>query len=308
MKRYDSVVIGAGPAGLTAAMYLCRSGIRPALVEALVHGGQLLKTWEVSNYPGFPAHVEGWNLADQFSAHLATYDLDRVSGAVLGISRQGRDFHIRLEGDEWLAKSVIIASGASPRKLDLPDEERLTGHGVSYCAMCDGMFFRDQVVAMVGGGNAALEEALYLTNLVKKLYLVHRRDAFRADKIYQEKLFARKDKIELVTSHVVSALHGEKELNRITVTSVDGGASRELDVNGLFVFVGMEPHKEFFPPELQTDAAGFVPTDTEMRTNIPGLFAAGDIRSKMCRQVATAVGDGATAAHAAFAYLEQLEA
>ena len=315
MNVYDSVVIGAGPAGMTAALYLCRAGVRTALVEQLGPGGQLLNTAEIENYPGFPKATAGWSLAETFAAHLESHALDRFSGEVANIVRQGENHVLQLETETIVARSVIVCSGATPRKLNLPDEARLTGRGVSYCAMCDGMFFKDQVVAMVGGGNAALEEAMYLSRLVKKLYLVHRRDSFRADKIYQDKLLTRMDRIELVTSHVITELHGQDSLTGITVApvgdhmsraSVDG--SRRLDVTGLFVFIGMEPRKNFFPAELRTDAAGFVETDTEMRTNLSGIFAAGDIRSKMCRQVATAVGDGATAAHAAFVYLEQREA
>lgn len=315
MKLYDSVVIGAGPAGMTAALYLCRSGVKTALVEKLGPGGQLLSTSEIDNYPGFPKGIEGWNLAETFAAHLESYTLDRFSQEVASLTPQGENHVLQLDNEAIEAKSVILCSGAAPRKLGVPDEARLTGRGVSYCAMCDGMFFKDQNVAMVGGGNAALEEALYLARLVKKLYLIHRRDAFRADKIYQDKLLARLDKIELVTSHVVTGLRGQDALNGVVVAAVRDGEvctleedTRLLDVAGLFVFIGMEPRGGFFPAELKRDAAGFVETDTEMRTSIPGVFAAGDIRSKMCRQVVTAVGDGATAAHAAFAYLEQREA
>jgi thioredoxin reductase (NADPH) len=320
MKLDDAVVVGAGPAGRTAALYLCRSGVRTALVEKLGPGGQLLNTAEIDNYPGYPKGTEGWNLAETFAAHLEAYTLDRFSQEVKRLApeekegKEGGNHLLELENETVTAKSVIICSGAAPRKLGLPDEARLTGKGVSYCAMCDGMFFKDQAVAMVGGGNAALEEALYLARLVKKLYLVHRRDAFRADKIVQDKLQARLDTIELVTSHVVTALHGQNALEGITVTRVKDGkvsaenGTRRLDVTGLFVFVGMEPRGSFFPQGLATDGAGFVTTDAEMRTNVPGIFAAGDIRSKLCRQVVTAVGDGATAAHAAFAYLEQREA
>ncbi|MDR2726928.1 MAG: FAD-dependent oxidoreductase [Deltaproteobacteria bacterium] len=312
MNLYDAVVVGAGPAGMTAALYLCRFGLRTALVEKLGPGGQLLNTAAIENYPGFPKGAEGWNLAETFAAHLESHALDRFSQEVQSLARQEDKHVLQLETEAIEARSVIICSGAAPRKLGLPGEAGLTGRGVSYCAMCDGMFFRDQVVAMVGGGNAALEEAMYLSRLVKKLYLVHRRDAFRADRIYQDRLLAKMDKIEPVMSHVVTALHGQDALTGITVTPVKSGrtsgdGSRRLDVTGLFVFVGTEPRGSFFPDGLKTDAAGFVETDTEMRTSISGIFAAGDIRSKMCRQVATAVGDGATAAHAAFAYLEQRE-
>ncbi len=307
MKAYDAVVLGAGPAGLTAALYLCRFGLRTALVEKLAPGGQLLNTAEVGNYPGFPKGTEGWTLADSFNAHLEGYELERIAQEVVGLSRQGARFSVRLDAEEIEAKTVVVCSGASPRKLGLEDEVRLIGRGVSYCAMCDGMFFKDQDVAMVGGGNSALEEALYLSNIVRKLYLIHRRDQFRADKVYQHKVVERQDKIELVLSHIVTDLHGEDTLSGVTVSPVSGGSPRTLDVTGLFVFVGMDPVGHFLPQEVQKDGAGFIITDTEMRTSVPGLFAAGDIRSKLCRQVVTAVGDGATAAHSAFAYLEQLE-
>jgi len=308
MKAYDAVVLGSGPAGLTAALYLCRFGISVALVEKLSHGGQLLNTSEIGNYPGYPKGVEGWTLADSFNAHLDDYALDRYSQEVQSMTREGVRHRVQLDTETLEAKTVIICSGAAPRRLGLEDEVRFVGHGVSYCAMCDGMFFRGQDVAMVGGGNSALEEALYLSNLVNKLYLVHRRDQFRGDKIHQEKVLQRKDKIELVLSHTVTDLHGEGGLTGITVEPVAGGEPRLLNVSGLFVFVGMDPQGQFLPPELDKDEAGFVITDTEMRTSIPGIFAAGDIRSKLCRQVVTAVGDGATAAHSAFAYLEQLDA
>ena len=309
MKAYDAVVLGAGPAGLTAALYLCRFGLRTALVEKLAHGGQLLNTAEIANYPGFPKGAEGWVLAESFSSHLDTYEeLTRFSQEILSLSVNGARFEIQLDSELIESKSVIVCSGASPKKLGLSDEQRLRGRGVSYCAMCDGMFFRDQDVAMIGGGNSALEEALYLSNIVRKLYLIHRRDQFRADKIYQDKISQRLDKIELVLGHVVTDIHGADDLTGVTVAPVSGEASRLLDVSGLFVFVGMDPVGSYLPQNVTTDEAGFVITDTEMRTSVPGLFAAGDIRSKLCRQVVTAVGDGATAAHSAFTYLEQLEA
>ena len=204
-------------------------------------------------------------------------------------------------------KTVVICSGANPRPLGVPREVQLTGRGVSYCALCDGNFFRDQVVAVVGGGNSALEEALYLSRIVRKLYLIHRREGFRGAKIYQDKIREASDKIELVLDSVVTELLGEEFLGGVRVKNVKTGVESQLDVDGLFVFVGYDPQNSFFPPELAVDARGFVLTDCEMRTNLPGVFAAGDIRSKLCRQVATAVGDGATAATAAFTYLEQLD-
>lgn len=308
MKLYDAIVVGGGPAGLTAVLYLCRSGLSVAQVEMLAPGGQILKTESIENYPGFPQGVKGWELADTFAAHLADYPFDRYNDAVLKMEQSAHGWALTIGKDTIEGKTVVICSGANPRPLGLPREVQLTGRGVSYCALCDGNFFRDQVVAVVGGGNSALEEALYLSRIVRKLYLIHRREGFRGAKIYQDKIREASDKIELVLDSVVTELLGEESLGGVRVKNVKTGAESQLDVDGLFVFVGYDPQNSFFPAELAIDARGFVLTDCEMRTNLPGVFAAGDIRSKLCRQVATAVGDGATAATAAFTYLEQLDA
>ncbi len=308
MRKYDSVVIGAGPAGITAALYLCRSGAKVALIEMLSPGGQLLKTSEIENYPGFPKGSAGFELADTFSAHLDRYELDRLRGKVENIVKDGKYFRLKLEeeNDEILATSVILCTGAVPRKIGIDREEALTGHGISYCAMCDGFFFKNREVAVIGGGNSALEEALYLSKIVKKVYLIHRRNEFRADKVFVDKIRAN-DKIELVLSHTVSELRGAKDLESIIVESTVDKSTKEIAVDGLFVFVGYDPQNTGIPSDLELDVNGFVVTDTEMRTNVAGFYAAGDIRSKLCRQVVTAVGDGATAAHVAFAYIEQME-
>ena len=307
MKLYDAIVVGGGPAGLTAVLYLCRSGLSVAQVEMLAPGGQILKTESIENYPGFPQGVKGWELADTFAAHLAEYPFDRYNDAVLKMEQSAHGWTLSIGKDTIEGKTVVICSGANPRPLGVPREVQLTGRGVSYCALCDGNFFRDQVVAVVGGGNSALEEALYLSRIFRKLYLIHRREGFRGAKIYQDKIREASDKIELVLDSVVTELLGEEFLGGVRVKNVKTGVESQLDVDGLFVFVGYDPQNSFFPPELAVDARGFVLTDCEMRTNLPGVFAAGDIRSKLCRQVATAVGDGATAATAAFTYLEQLD-
>ena len=306
MKTYESVVVGAGPAGLTAALYLCNFGLHVALVEKLTPGGQMLNTYEIGNYLGFPEGTPGYSLADTFYAHLKQRDLDHYTKRVESLNYDGRNHLIEFPDETIAARTVIICTGAIPKMLGLPDEERLTGHGVSYCAMCDGMLYRNKTVAMVGGGNAALEEALHLSNLVGKLYLIHRRDRFRADKVYQDKLTHRADKVEFLLSHGVTALHGMTHLTGITVEPVHGGGPREIDVEGLFIFVGTRPAGHFLSENVRKDQYGFIETDAEMRTEVPGLFAAGDIRSKQCRQVVTAAGDGATAAFSAFAYLETL--
>lgn len=306
MKLYDAVVIGGGPAGLTAALYLCRSGVSVALVEMIAPGGQVLRTSDIANYPGFPKGIAGWELADIFAAHLEGFTLDRYTETVTGIEHAPGANRLHV-GSEWItARTVVICSGASPQPLGLEDEERLVGKGVSYCALCDGNFFRNQVVGVVGGGNSALEEALYLSRIVKKLYLIHRREGFRAAKVLLDKLLQTPN-IELLTSTVVTSLEGTQGLTGLNVQNVNTRVESRLAVEGLFVFVGYVPHNEFLPAWLDKDEQGFVRTDCEMRTNLPGVFAAGDIRSKLCRQVTTAVGDGATAATAAFSYLEQLD-
>ena len=308
MKQYDAVVVGGGPAGITAALYLCRSGLSVAQIEMLAPGGQILKTESIENYPGFPQGIKGWEMADTFAAHLEGYGLERYNDAVLKMERTSGGWMIAVGKESIEAKAVVVCSGANPRPLGLPRESQLTGRGVSYCALCDGNFFRDQVVAVVGGGNSALEEALYLSRIVKKLYLIHRREGFRAAKVYQDKVRAASDKIELVLDTVVTGLVGEEALQGLQLKNVKTNAETQLTVDGMFVFVGYEPQNSFLPADLDVDPQGFIVTDCEMRTNLPGLFAAGDIRSKMCRQVATAVGDGATAATAAFTSLEQLDA
>ncbi len=307
MKRHDAVVIGGGPAGLTAALYLCRAGLDVALAEMLAPGGQLLKTSDIDNYPGFPKGTAGWELADSFAAHLEGYALARYND---GVTRLEHDNGVNrlIVGTETIeCRAVVICSGAQPRSLGLADEARLTGKGVSYCALCDGNFFRNMDVVLVGGGNSALEEALYLARLAGRVYLVHRRDRFRAAKVLQDKVAAC-DAVVPILNHVVVSLEGEQALESVTLEDVHSGERRQLAVQGLFVFVGYVPHGEFLPENLIRDEAGFIVTDGEMRTNLPGVFAAGDIRSKQCRQVVTAVGDGATAATAAFSYLEQLDA
>ena len=290
---------------MTAALYLLRSGVTTAMIEKLAPGGQVLITSEIENYPGFPEGVQGWELADKFSAHLDRYSLDRISGEVKEIKVGSTSHQIVLEDETIEAKTIVLASGAKYRKLGVPGEDRLVGKGVSYCALCDGNFFRGQDVAVVGGGNSALEEALYLTRLVNKVYLIHRRDEFRGLRCYQDKC-SLNEKIEMVLSTVVEEIEGENGVESLAVCNVKTGQSSKIKVDGCFVFVGFVPIMDFVPQEVKRDGNGII-TDLEMATSVPGIFAAGDVRSKRCRQVATAVGDGATAATSAFSYLEQLE-
>lgn len=308
MKSYDAVVIGGGPAGVTAAMYLARSGCSVLLPEQLTSGGQLLQTEALENYPGFPKGIKGYELADLFTEHLEGLTVDRPAIMVESISGSAGQFTVHTVEEDYLCKVVLVCSGAKHRQLGLEGEDRLRGRGISYCALCDGNFFRNQTVAVVGGGNAAMEESLYLSRLVSKLHLIHRRDSFRGLKVYQDRLESMPDKIDLLRSSVITQLHGEDHLTGLTVKNLQTGQEKLLAVDGLFIYVGFAPVTNFLPQGIELDAQGFIVTDTEMRTNIPGIFAAGDIRSKLCRQVITAAGDGATAAQAAFVFLEQLHA
>ncbi|MDR1243320.1 MAG: FAD-dependent oxidoreductase [Deltaproteobacteria bacterium] len=302
MKNYDAAVIGAGPAGLTAALYLARFGLRPALLEKLTPGGMLLQTFAIENYPGLGG-VKGYALADAMEAQLAPYAIDRYAGEVTAMEHAPGKNRLRID-EEWIeSRSVVICSGLKYRKLDLPLEDKFVGRGLSYCALCDGQFYKNKVVGVVGGGNAALEESVYLSSIVKELHLFHRRDEFRGAKIYVDKITGIPN-IKIHYSSVLAALHGEDGLEGVTVRDLAGNRSEYMPLSGLFIFAGFQPTGAFFPDELKRDEDGFIITDTEMRTNLPGIFAAGDIRAKLCRQVATAVGDGATAANSVYAFVE----
>lgn len=308
MKTYDAVVIGGGPAGVTAALYLARAGVSLAWIEKLAPGGQVLNTEVIDNYPGFPKGIKGYELADLFEAHLNDYQMDRYRDEVVDIQTDPGKHRIKV-GEEWItARAIVICTGARWRKLGIEGEERFAGKGVSYCALCDGNFFRGQDVACIGGGNTALEESLYLAKMVNKLYLVHRRECFRGDRLYQDKVRSH-PKIELVLHTIPQSFVGNDEgLTGLVVEDVQTGNVTTLPVNGVFIFIGQDPEAQFLPSLIHKDASGFLVTDMSMQTNIPGIFAAGDICSKACRQVATAVGDGATAAHSISLYLEKLNA
>ena len=310
--QYDAVVIGAGPAGITAALYLVRSGVKVALVEPAAAGGQILSTAEIENYPGFPNSVKGWELADLFEAHLQPYPVERVRGEVASVeapAENGGIIRVHLaDGQTIETKALVACTGAHHRKLGAPGEAEFSGRGVSYCAVCDGNFYRGRDVVVVGGGNSALEEALYLSRIVNKVYLIHRRDAFRGAQIYQDKVRAAGN-IELVTGSVVDEFRGgAMGMDSVAVRHLESGETRIIPAEGAFLYVGMQPASAWLPEQVSRDAAGFVHTDAEMCTNVPGIFAAGDIRAKRCRQVSSAVGDGATAATAALSYLEHWNA
>lgn len=311
MKLYDAVVIGEGPAGITAAMYLARSGCSVLLFEQLTPGGQILQTEGLENYPGYPKGIKGYELADLFVESLTGYEqIHHPRGGVTSVSGQAGDFIIKAEANEdvYHAKVVLVCTGARHRQLGVEQENRYIGRGVSYCALCDGNFYRDQTVAVVGGGNSALEESLYLAKIAARVIIIHRRAEFRGALIYQKKLEDLGDKVEILRDSIVVSLIGDKLLEGIVVRNLITNQEKTIRTDGLFIYVGFEPVTAFLPPDINKDPQGFLITDTEMRTSIPGIFAAGDIRSKLCRQVITAAGDGATAAQAAFVFLENLNA
>jgi len=306
MKRetYDVVIIGGGPAGLTAALYAARARLKILLVERLAPGGQIALSDLIENYPGFPDGITGMELVNRIKAQVDKLKVPIRQGEVRGLE-EDRALKCVYVDNDWLeAKSVIVASGASPKRLGLPKENNLIGRGISFCATCDAPFYKGQTVGVVGGGDTAVQEALYLTKFAKKVYLIHRRNRLRAARILQERLF-KNEKVEIIWSSVVEELLGEDQLEGIRIRNLETGDQQDLKVMGLFVFIGWRPNSGFLKGTVDLDAEGFVITGENLETSVPGIFAAGDVRRKLLRQVSTAVGDGATAAYAAERYLER---
>jgi thioredoxin reductase (NADPH) len=303
---YDVLIIGGGPAGLTAGLYASRAKLKSLLVERMILGGQVMTTTKVENYPGFPGGIDGPDLMVRFQEHCQEFGLETTSGEVTGLHDLGVVKEVTVDGQVHRARSVIIATGAEPKKLDIPGEGPFVGRGVSYCATCDGAFFRNVPVAIAGGGDTAAEEALFLSRLASKVYLIHRRDQLRATRVLQERILAH-EKIEPVWNSVVAEVVGDNTgVTGLALTDPQGGNSRTLEVAGLFVAIGVVPKAHFLAGILELDPEGYILTDAECRTSIPGVFAAGDVRKKILKQIATAVGDGAIAAIVAEKYLDNL--
>ncbi|NWF55688.1 MAG: thioredoxin-disulfide reductase [Syntrophaceae bacterium] len=300
---YDLVIAGGGPAGLTAGLYAARAMLRTFLLEKMTPGGQAATTFHIENYPGFPDGISGPDLAQAMENQAKKFGLAVTYGEVKKISFQDPLWEVEYEDQKVLAKAVIVASGVEPRKLGIPGEETLRGKGVSYCATCDGPFFRDQEIGVVGGGDSAVEEALYLTRFASKVFLIHRRNALRAEKIIQERAF-QNPKIEILWDTVVTRVLGDSEVEGLELQDVKTKALRRLKVGGVFFYVGWLSNTGFLKGTANLDEQGYIITDDQMATSAPGLFAAGDVRKKLLRQVATAVGDGAMAAFAAGHYIE----
>jgi thioredoxin reductase (NADPH) len=303
MERYDVIIIGGGPAGLAAGLYAARAGLKSLLLERGNFGGQIVNARLVENYPGFPEGISGTELGEFMRQQATKYGLETLTTEVTGV-RRGNTHEVSTSEGNINAKSIIIAAGSEYRKLDVAGEERLSGRGVSYCATCDGFFFRDREVAVVGGGDTAITDALELAQHCRKVYIIHRRDQLRATKALQEKAFSQ-PKIELVWNSVVDEIAGDNMLKSLRLRNVKTGQSSDLEVDGIFVAVGLKPNSQVFSQLVALDEAGFIVTDEMMRTTVPGIFAAGDVRHNSFRQVITAAGDGAGAAMSAFRYVKE---
>lgn len=296
---YDLIILGAGPAGLTAGIYAARGGLNAVIVESKAVGGQAALTAEIENYPGF-ASVSGYELVSLMQAQCEALGVSFVFDAPVALALEGDVKRVDTAYSGTLeARAVILATGALPRTLGLERESELMGGGVSYCATCDGAFFRGKPVAVVGGGNTAVEDALYLEKFASEVYLIHRRDALRADAILADRV--KNSGVHIVWDSVVTALDGDKKLQSVTLKNVKSGDTSSLAVNGLFVAVGQKPATEGLTG-VELDG-GYIVTDSEMRTSLPGVFAAGDVRKKTLRQVVTAAADGAVAAESAIKFL-----
>lgn len=306
MKCYDVIIIGGGPAGLTAGLYTSRSRLNTLLIEIGLLGGQMTTTEVIENYPGFPQGITGDELSRLMEEQSKRFGLEVVSHEVVEVKLEGEKKMVKTEEATYLCETLIICTGNEWRKLGVPGEREFTGKGVSYCATCDGAFFRDSEIFVVGGGDSALTEALFLTKFVKGLTIVHRRDALRATKIYQERAMAN-PKIKFLWNSVVQEIKGDQVVRTVLVKNVKTGELKEFNTEGVFLFVGLTPRTEFLKGLVQMDEAGYIITNDQCETSVKGIFAAGDCRKKLLRQIATGVGDGATAAFAAEKYLESNE-
>lgn len=302
--QYQLIIVGSGPAGLTAGLYAARGRLKVLLIEKGATGGQVLVTDWVDNYPGFTEGVSGFDLIDKMAAHADRFGLEKKFATIKTLQLDGEVKTITLEnGEIFTTKTIILCTGAKPRLLNVPGEYEFKGRGVSYCAICDGPFYRNQEIAVVGGGNTAIQDALHLTKFATKVTVIHRRGELRATKILQEKAFCNQ-KIDFLWNTNIKEIRGDKNGVDELLLSHHSGDESVLKVTGIFVLIGIAPNNELLPlDQLQTDEAGFIVTDEEMATTIPGVYAAGDIRSKRSRQIINAAGEGAVAELSAERYL-----
>ena len=306
MHIYDTLIIGGGPAGYTAALYAARAGLDTAVLERMSAGGQMGLTDIIDNYPGFPEGVDGFTLGMNMQAQAERFGAKSLYGDVTEVDFTDPTVKkIVTAYETHYARTVIIATGANPRELGLPNEQALVGKGVHYCAHCDGRFYKGKTVAVVGGGNSAVSDALYLSRVTEKVYLIHRRDTLRATKIYHEPLM-KAENVEFIWNSAVTEILSDGRVTGVKVQNLKDGTEREVDFSGLFVSIGRKPATDFLNGSLELDSYGYIVADETTRTSVPGVFAVGDVRTKALRQVVTAVADGATAIHYAEEYLNEL--
>ena len=303
--NYDLLILGGGPAGLSAGIYGARGNVSTAIVDISMFGGQPSLYLEVENYPGFKL-VGGFDLMNEFEEHADQFAINKYPNEeIISVDLKENDNTVETSKKIFKAKTLIIAVGAQAKKLGIPGEKEFAGRGVSYCAICDGSFFRDKVVTVVGGGNAAVEEAIYLTKFASKVNLMHRRDSLRADKIVQERAF-KNPKINFIWNAVPVEIKGENTVSELIIKNTKTDEVSSLKTDGVFPYIGFAPNSQLFASQLDMDSAGFIVTDEYMQTSVPGVYAAGDIRTTPLRQIITAAADGAVAATSAIKYLEKL--
>jgi thioredoxin reductase (NADPH) len=303
---YDLVIIGGGPAGLTAGLYAARARLNVVLLEKAALGGQVIVSDWVENYPGFPEGLNGFELMQRMTDQAKRFGLTIETNEVVSLDLTEPIKKLHLNDKTITAHTIILATGASPKKLGIPGEDLFSGKGVSFCATCDGPFFKDRIVAAVGGGDTAVKESLFLTKFAKKVYLIHRRDELRATKILQERALEN-DKIEPIWDSVVTSVNGGlTDVESLTVKNVKTQETQTLSVDGCFIWVGTDPNTKFLGDTIQVDKSGFIIVDLSMETSVSGVYAAGDIRNPLCRQIVTAVGDAAMAVYSAENYLEKI--
>jgi len=299
---YDLIIIGGGPAGLTAGIYAQRARLKTLLLEKEMVGGQIAVSDVIENYPGFPS-ISGAELMEKFEQQARGLGLEIKLTDVIAVQKKGEEKIVKTSDGDLITRTVIVATGAKPRRLGIPGEKELTGKGVSYCATCDGPFFKGQKVLVVGGGDTAVKEAVYLSRIANKVYIAHRRDQLRAEKIIQEKAMSTPN-IEILWSHILKEIKGKTGVEKVALQNLKDNTVKELEVEGVFVFVGINPTTDFV--DVEKDKQGFIKTDQDMRTSVKGIFAAGDCRTTALKQVSTAVGDGAIAAFVAERYIEEM--
>ncbi|MGE5474637.1 MAG: thioredoxin-disulfide reductase [Ignavibacteriales bacterium] len=300
---HDIIIIGGGPSGLSAALYGARAGKDTILFEKMFIGGQMASTSMIENYPGVQS-VSGMELASSMENQAKSFGAKIRYEEVLSVELDKINKVVKTDNNTYMAKAVILAMGASPQELNIPGEKELKGMGVSYCATCDGAFFRDKVTAVIGGGNTALEDAIFLSGICKKVYLIHRRESFRAEAILQEKA-SQTENIEFILNTTVEEIKGNQHVESILLKNIKTNETKTLDINGIFIGIGTKPNSELIKGVIEINNNGYIYCDNNMQTNLFGIFAAGDVREKMIRQVVTASADGAAAAQSAIRYINE---